>query len=320
LTIIFVALRNDLHVDAIIDKATELDHCIRMDPGEIVEIGFDSGSDGFRLDDVQLSRNNVSGVCCRYPLELQPLDSSVDPVTYYRHAECIGAIRGMLLAISPSRWINFPWHENAADGKVRPLQVAQQVGLSVPPFIVTNNLTQLDSWIERNGTDLIIKSITDTAIARQNGSFVKVPDFSSFTAPYTSRFDRRLLNPENTDSTPFLIQKRIEKVLERRVGVIDDTIYVTQAECSPADPLDIRLKSGRSEVLGTLSAEDQRGVLELRSQLNLRFMTLDFAVDAEDTSWLLDVNPSGNWLWQEQQLSLGIPARIAAALVGAISA
>jgi hypothetical protein len=73
-------------------------------------------------------------------------------------------------------------------------------------------------------------------------------------------------------------------------------------------------------VLGTLSAEDQRGVLELRYQLNLRFMTLDFAVDAEDTSWLLDVNPSGNWLWQEQQLSLGIPARIAAALVGAISA
>ena len=31
-------------------------------------------------------------------------------------------------------------------------------------------------------------------------------------------------------------------------------------------------------------------------------------------SWLTDVNPAGNWLWQEQQSGLGIAQGIASAL------
>jgi hypothetical protein len=193
--------------------------------------------------------------------------------------------------------------------------VAKQVGLSIPPFIVTNDLDQLDLWLARFGDDLIIKPITDASIARQEGRFVAVPDYKSFSAPYTARFDRNSLNPDNIDSTPFLVQKNIRKVVERRVVVVDDAIFVTETEAGCSAPLDIRLKKERREVIGSLSENDSRAVLVLRERLGLRFMTMDFAVDEHGVSWLLDVNPQGNWLWQEQQLLLGIPAAIASALV-----
>jgi hypothetical protein len=262
----------------------------------------------------EIDLQSITGVYCRHPLELPPLDSS-DAVADYSHSESLATLRGTLLAIPAARWINYPWYENSADGKIWPLKIAKQVGLSVPAFVVTNDLAQLDRWRSRYGDDLIIKPITDTSIAKQRAEFIDVPDYSTFSAPYTAKFDRSALNSDNIDSTPFLVQERIHKVCERRVVVIDDTLFVTETTADPSASVDIRLKSDRIERPSSLVDADKIAVLALRRRLNLRSMTLDFAVDVAETSWLLDVNPSGNWLWQEQQLCLGIPAAIGAALI-----
>lgn len=314
MTVLVVAPCYDLHADAVVDRLPG--ERIRIDPNGNIDLCVDSESADCFLSGSAVSVADISGVLCRCPLELPPVDTSGDPVANYRQCEELGALRGILLAIPADRWINYPWYENAADGKIQPLLVAKQVGLSVPPFIVTNNLVQLDLWCATYGDDLIIKPITDTAIARQRGQFVNVPDFSAFSAPYTARFDRQSLSPENIDATPFLIQKKINKVKELRVVVIDETVFVTETTAGSDAPLDIRLKSERVETKSALAETDCRAVLALRSRLNLRFMTLDFAVDESGVPWLLDVNPQGNWLWQEQQLSLGIADHIADSLMG----
>lgn len=315
MTVLVIASSHDLHADAVVDSLNGSSNCIRIDP--LVARGFCSTSDSdvFSLDGSCVRFDELSGIYCRFALEQPPSDAENHPVANYAKSETLGALRGLLLSVPSNRWINFPWHENAADGKIRPLMLAQQLGCSVPPFIITNDLNQLDRWMERYGDDLIIKAITDTSIARQRDQFVDVPDFASFSAPYTARFDRKILTPSSIDSTPFLVQKRIEKVVERRVVVLDHTIFATETVAGKDTPLDIRLKTERVETNSDIPESDRRAVLALREQLGLRFMTLDFAIDASGVSWLLDVNPQGNWLWQEQQLALGIPARISTALI-----
>jgi hypothetical protein len=315
MTVLVLASQHDLHADAVVDHLHNPSDCIRIDPEGGSSFCCTSDPAAFSLGRNRIDIEELTGIYCRFPLELPPLDAAADAVADYANTETLGALRGLLLAIPSDRWINFPWHENAADGKIRPLLVAQQAGCAVPPFIVTNDLDQLDLWMARHGDDLVIKAITDTSIARQRDRFVAVPDFDAFSAPYTAKFDRNMLNPDNIDSTPFLVQKRIDKVAERRVVVLDQTILATETAAGSDAPLDIRLKTERIEANCQLSESDSRAVLVLRERLNLRFMTLDFAVDAAGVSWLLDVNPQGNWLWQEQQLSLGIATHLAAALV-----
>jgi hypothetical protein len=315
MTVLVVASHHDLHADAVVDSLQNSADCIRIDPEVVAGFCCRSDSDVFSLGGHRIRIEDLTGIYCRIPLELPPYDAAANAVADYANSETLGALRGMLLAVPPDRWINFPWYENAADGKIRPLLVAQQVGCAVPPFIVTNDLDQLDLWMDKHGDDLVIKAITDTSIARQRDQFVTVPDYDAFSAPYTAKFDRTVLKPSNIDSTPFLVQKRIDKVVERRVVVLDRTIFATETPAGSDAPLDIRLKTERIEASSRLSESDCRAVLVLRERLNLRFMTLDFAVDAAGVSWLLDVNPQGNWLWQEQQLSLGIAAHLAAALV-----
>lgn len=315
MTVLVLASRYDLHADAVVHNLQDPTQCIRIDPDESIDVCCDSEAAVSFLNGSQVDISNISGVYCRYALELSPSGGSSDPVANYRDAESLGALRGILLSIPADRWMNFPWYENAADGKIQPIRIAKQLGFSVPAFIVTNDLAQLDLWRIDHGDNLIIKPITDTSIAQQRGRFVNVPDYSAFSAPYTARFERRALNPYNVDSTPFLIQKMIEKVHERRVVVIDDAIYATQTSVETSSPLDIRLKGDRIETVSSLSDKDQQAVIALRNRLNLRFMTIDFAVDVDGVSWLLDVNPSGNWLWQEQQLSLGICSHIVSSLL-----
>ena len=94
-----------------------------------------------------------------------------------------------------------------------------------------------------------------------------------------------------------------------------ETVFVTEAPAGNEGPLAIRLKSERVEFTNTPAESDCQAVLALRSRLNLRLMTFDFAVDESGVSWLLDVNPQGNWLWREMQLSLRIADHIAASLL-----
>jgi hypothetical protein len=56
------------------------------------------------------------------------------------------------------------------------------------------------------------------------------------------------------------------------------------------------------------------GVRALLARLRLRYGALDFSVDERGQWWFLEVNPSGQWLWLDERLHLGIAEAIADAL------
>lgn len=318
MTVIVIAFNHDIHADAVIDCFTNREIICRIDPvGEPPSLAFDSKNRMIEINGVEINPDEISGVYCRYAIECGCASGIEDPVSQYRRKEYLGSLCGIFLHVPQSKWINFPWSESIAAGKIYPLTAAARFGIKVPKFIVTNNLANLDKFIgQSGGSGYVIKPITDTAIAYQNGSFTDIPDFASFDAPYTRSFIREEVNDATVDDTPFLIQQKIEKILEVRCVVIDDEVLATLSDFHSGADVDIRLQPNRQERLFSLPSTLTERIISLMRFLNLRFCTLDFSVDSSGELWLTDVNPAGNWLWQEQQLGLGIPQKIAAALTG----
>lgn len=316
MTVVVIAFNHDIHADAVIDCFPNRSDICRIDPTfEAPALSFGSEDQVIHIDGDVINLAEISGVYCRYAIECGCPCGIEDPIDRYRMEEYLGSICGLFLHVPQRKWINFPWSESIASGKIYPLTVAVRLGIKVPEFIVTNNLGRLDKFLAKSqNSGHVIKPITDAAIAHQNGTFTDIPDFAPFDAPYTKVFIRSEVNDESVDETPFLVQRKIEKVSEIRCVVVDDAVLATEASFHFENGVDIRLQSNRLERLVSLPGQLTEKIISLNKSLNLRFSTLDFSVDRSGELWLTDVNPAGNWLWQEQQLDLGIAKRIAAAL------
>lgn len=316
MTVVVITLNHDIHADAVIDCFSNREDIYRIDPTDKPPpLSFNSEDRVIEIDGSKISPEEVSGIYCRYAIECGCPPGAEDPVSRYRREEYLGSLCGLFLHVPQHRWINSPWSESVASGKVYPLTAAARLGIKVPRFIVTNNLVSLDQFLgkAKNG-GYVIKPITDAAIAYQNGAFTDMPDFAAFDAPYTKTFIRSEVDDDSVDETPFLIQQKIEKVSEIRCVVIDDVVLATESDFHPGAEVDIRLQPNRQERLVNLPSQLNQKIISLNKFLHLRFCTLDFSVDQAGELWLTDVNPAGNWLWQEQQSGLGIAQGIASAL------
>lgn len=318
MTVVVIALNHDIHADAVIDCFPNREIILRIDPtGAPPFMSFNSEDQVIDIDGGTMSPEEITGIYCRYAIECGHPSGAEDPVNRYRREEYVGSLCGLFLHVPKNKWVNFPWSESIASGKIYPLTAATRFGIKVPRFIVTNNLVGLDQFLGKpESSGYVIKSITDAAIAYQNGAFTDMPDFAAFDAPYTRTFIRSEVDDDSVDETPFLVQQKIEKVSEIRCVVMDDEVLATESDFHPGTDVDIRLQPNRQERLVTLSGQLTEKIISLMRFLNLRFCTLDFSVDSAGGLWLTDVNPAGNWLWQEQQLGLGIPQKIATALAG----
>lgn len=318
MTVVVIVLNHDIHADAVIDCFPNREIILRIDPTNAPpSMSFNGEDQVIDIDGGTMSPGEISGIYCRYAIECGCPSGAEDPVSRYRREEYLGSLCGLFLHVPQHRWINFPWSESIASGKIYPLTAATRFGIKVPRFIVSNNLVGLDQFLDKpESSGYVIKPITDAGIAFQNGSFTDIPDFASFDAPYTRAFIRSEVDDDSVDETPFLVQQKIEKVSEIRCVVMDDEVLATESVFHPGADVDIRLQPNRQERLVALPSQLTEKIISLIRFLNLRFCTLDFSVDSAGELWLTDVNPAGNWLWQEQQLDLGIPQKIATALAG----
>ena len=315
MTIVVIAYEQDLHADSVVGMLGDATEVLRVDPfvgGGCFEFLLES-CDSFMFDGEKVNFSEVSGVYCRLALESLEVDAC-NPLDKFAFKEYLGALNGILLNIPENRWMNYPWAEAKVDGKIRPLIQAKKLGIDVPNFFVSNNPETLKLVLKSSGR-FVIKPITDAPIARQHGLHTDAPDFCDYFAPYTSEITLREVDFELLDDTPYLIQEKIRGDLELRVCVVDFSVFVTCSE--PCETVvDVRLQARINERLGCLPQGLSSSLVKLTDRLGLRTATYDLIVEsALGKFWLVDVNPSGNWLWQERQFDLPISRAIAVSLL-----
>lgn len=314
MTCLIVAYQEDLHADAVVASLIGQSDLIRIDPFTGADyIDFDSDiQELFVINGEQLDFASISGVYCRLALESLDVESE-SPVERYAFKEYLGVLTGLLLNIPDKKWLNFPWNEAKAEGKIYPLLKAKKLGLDVPQFWVSNSTATL--MRVASNKDLVVKPITDSPIAIQNGTFTDFPVDGEFLAPYTVRFNADLIDVNSVEGSAYLIQNRINYDYEIRACVIDDDVFATASDAIKSG-VDIRLEQRSNERV--ISPPDKLTILlkHLTKELGLRHATFDIAVEAVlGKYWLIDVNPSGNWLWQEISHRLPISKTFAKALI-----
>ncbi|WP_455356352.1 ATP-grasp ribosomal peptide maturase [Streptomyces sp. SYSU K217416] len=209
---------------------------------------------------------------------------------------------GTLYALDGPLWVNHPLRNAAADYKPTQLALAQRLGLTVPPTLVTNDPVDAREFITANG-QVIYKTLRWTPYERDG-----VP-VTGWADPVTAA--------EIDDSvrvTPHLFQARVDKVADVRVLVVGRHVFAVRIG---SGLLDWRKDySALSYTVVDLPDHLEKALLAYLDHFGLVSGSFDLAVDRAGDYWWLELNPNGQWGWLEEHTGLKMSAAFADLLTG----
>jgi glutathione synthase/RimK-type ligase-like ATP-grasp enzyme len=215
-------------------------------------------------------------------------------------AAIIGAVLGR-----PSKWMSHPQAIWTAEFKPHQLQLASSLRLTIPRTVITNDPERVRSAFREFG-EMIIKPT-------RSGHFVK--DGADYSI-YTSRIlEEHLDDLENARWSPSIYQAHVPKKFDIRVTVVGDRCFSAAID-SPSDPearVDWRRTTNPQlpHYPHNLPRRLELQLLKLMRTLGLTFGAIDLVETPSGDYVFLEVNPSGQWLWIDDLLNLGISDAVA---------
>ncbi|MFF7728677.1 ATP-grasp ribosomal peptide maturase [Streptomyces sp. NPDC008001] len=204
---------------------------------------------------------------------------------------------GTLYALDGPLWVNHPLRNAAADYKPAQLALAQRLGLTVPPTLVTNDPGEAREFITAHRR-VIYKTLRWTPYERDG-----VP-MTGWAEPVTAN--------EVDDSVrvaPHLFQARVDKIADVRALVVGRRVFAIRID---SGLLDWRKDYSRhSYTVIDLPNRMVSALLAYLDHLGLVSGSFDLALDRAGHYWWLELNPNGQWGWLEEQTGLGMSAAFA---------
>lgn len=231
--------------------------------------------------------------------------ASMDPGIYdFCLRESRTAMLGGVLTQAVS-WMSHPGHVWIAEFKPYQLQIAKQVGLRIPKTIVSNDPVAIRAAYHEIGP-LIVKP-TRSGYFRQGDD-----EYSIFTSRLTEEHLDRL---DDAKWSPSIYQEWVRKRYDIRVTCVGSRIFAAaiHSQTDPATTVDWR-KTCNPDLphsMLELPAQIIEKILNLMSRLGLEFGCVDLVLTPDGDYVFLEVNPSGQWLWLDDRLSMGISDAVA---------
>jgi glutathione synthase/RimK-type ligase-like ATP-grasp enzyme len=264
-----------------------------------------------------------------YPCNLGPV--SLDEVTsiWYRRIRsperpeemisgvydfCIREARAALLGSIlsyPVRMMSPPRSVWAAENKIFQLATAREVGLLVPPTLVTNEPERVRAAFDSFCGQMIVKPVSS--------GFV---DYGSEQhSIYTSQvLECHLEEIERVRWSPAIYQPLIPKKADVRVTVVGRKFFVAEIDSQSDELAVVDWRRTQNPKLphqrGTIPALLQGRTEDLLTRLGLSFGAIDFIRTTDDEYVFLEVNPNGQWVWLDDFLGFGITEAVADWLIG----
>jgi glutathione synthase/RimK-type ligase-like ATP-grasp enzyme len=207
-----------------------------------------------------------------------------------------------LFATIESNWLSEPNAVYQAENKLLQLKIAQKVGFSLPPTIVTSSKEELARFYIENDKDIIIKPISQTRIQYQNNAaFV-----------FTNKVLEQQINEiDKFDLTPCIFQKNIQKECEIRATVIENMVFASAVYSQKHSETK---NDWRRKKLDFFKIDLPKKVndlcVDLLKALNLKFGAIDLIKTPNDDYVFLEINPNGQWAWIERQTGQDISGAI----------
>ena len=198
-------------------------------------------------------------------------------------------------------WMNRPTADEVSQRKIRQLQVARGLGLSIPETLVTNDPAAAREFIGRHGPGNVVRK-----------AFRNIPQAPRTTA-LVSEQDLALI--ESVCYTPVIFQRFVPADVDLRVTVIEQEVFAAAIHSEPAYRADYRIGLETARVVPyELPASVAASLLDLMKVLEINYGAIDLRVTPEGEHVFLEVNPAGEYLFISHRTGQPIPAAIAASL------
>jgi glutathione synthase/RimK-type ligase-like ATP-grasp enzyme len=215
-------------------------------------------------------------------------------------AALVGSIIGR-----QTRWMSHPAAIWEAEYKPFQLDLAAASGFKIPPTIITNSPTRIREAFREFGS-MIVKSTKAGHLIRNGVDH----------AIYTSRvLEEHIDQLESARWSPAIYQALIPKLFDVRVTIVGSQCFAAaiDSQSDPAAMVDWRqtenpqLPHERLRLPDRLTCQLQ----QLMRSLRLTFAAIDLIQTPSGDYVFLEVNPSGQWLWLDDRLTLGISDEVA---------
>jgi glutathione synthase/RimK-type ligase-like ATP-grasp enzyme len=312
--IIIISSPQDLHAQAVmraLDAAGAAPHQIldlsefpvRMDLGIALATGGDSKLALRLADGTRLDLRQVTAFWWRRPQPFGLPAEMTDPVhRSFAQQESDLAFRG-LWQCTQALWVNDVNRDAAASHKPWQLDVARDVGLSIPRTLITNCPEDVERFVAEADGEVIYKAFLASALAWRETRLLRAEDRQAL----------RLVR-----FAPVIFQRYVPARLDLRVTVIGERILAAAAETAKTDyPADIRMNPSINWAPYRLPDEVAHRLLLLMRRLGLEYGAVDFRVTPDDEHVFLEVNPAGQFLFIENACGLKISTALAEHLAAA---
>ncbi|QQE77761.1 hypothetical protein GI364_17765 [Alicyclobacillus sp. SO9] len=215
----------------------------------------------------------------------------------YVEIEVEAALEGVLRCL-PANFVSHPKAIYHAEYKLVQLQEALRCGFQVPDTLLTSDYSQGKEFL-----DTYVRSITKPL---RRGRLIKD---STVTLFYTTELSQNQLerHQDSLKVTPAYIQKRIDKQYDLRVTVFGHTVFCVAIHSQEQEDTKLDWRRKQEDLKETVFDLPQHIVdkcINLVKSLDLQYGAIDLILDTEGNYYFLEINPTGQWAWMEQELDL----------------
>jgi glutathione synthase/RimK-type ligase-like ATP-grasp enzyme len=221
-------------------------------------------------------------------------------------ATLLGSIMGL-----HAKWMSFPVAVWKSEFKPYQLQLASELGLPIPPTVITNDPHRIRDAYDAFG-QMIVKPVRTGYVVHDRQEL----------AVYTSQvLPEHLEHLESARLSPSIYQKLIPKKFDIRVTIVGDRVFAAAIDSQSDAAASIDWRMTENPQLPHLRIELPNPLisilLRLMKALDLSFGAIDLIQTTDDEYFFLEINPNGQWLWLDDMLDLGISNAVTDWLVGA---
>lgn len=233
------------------------------------------------------------------PMELDP--ALTDPTArLFAWSESQEALQGFWRA-TECFWMNPPDVDALAQRKVRQLQLAREVGLAVPPTLITNSPARAAAFLEAHRPAGVVRK-----------AFRNLREAPRSTALVTAEDEARL---DEVRFAPVTFQEFVPAELDLRVVAVEDELFATAIRSTAEHQVDYRPGLGTAELFAYRLPDDvASALLALHKRLGLAYGASDLRVTPAGEHVFLEVNPAGEFLFASERTGQPVPQAIAACL------
>jgi hypothetical protein len=255
------------------------DYEINFDPIGLVLIAQ------YRDIKINVNAENLISVYYRAPTFLRDIyQDEADEEEQLKRTQWAAFVRS-LCVFENAKWVNNPVDTYKAEIKAYQLFKASQIGFLTPKTTITNK-TFVPTF-----DHVAIKTI-DTAIINLN-------EDEGFV--YTELYNRNEI-VERHYKSPFFLQQGMVPKIDIRVTVADDDVIAAKILTNNALGIDIdwrRLKEELKYEIFQLPKDIENLCRRLVRELKLSFGGIDLVLH-NDQYYFIEINPTGEWSWLQQ--------------------